>query len=120
MILQVIDKAVEVGADSSQYPSNWIFHSREKKPGKAFVDGLAPDFSIVSHGMIYKCLRFASLKLNFYAFWKPFNHNMNFENHSHILGLLLLYLHSYDSTLIYLCQSALSVFPSNFEMRFLT
>lgn len=40
-ILQVIEKAVEVGADSSQYPSNWIFHSREKKPGKAFVDGLA-------------------------------------------------------------------------------
>lgn len=45
MILQVIEKAVEVGADSSQFPSNWIFHSREKKPGKAFVDGLALDFS---------------------------------------------------------------------------
>ena len=43
MILQVIEKAMEVGADSSQFPSNWIFHSREKKPGKAFVDGLAPD-----------------------------------------------------------------------------
>ncbi|XP_022010662.1 formamidopyrimidine-DNA glycosylase isoform X2 [Helianthus annuus] len=36
--------AVEVGADSSQYPSNWIFHSREKKPGKAFVDGKTIDF----------------------------------------------------------------------------
>ena len=31
---------MEVGADSSQFPSDWIFHSREKKPGKAFVDGL--------------------------------------------------------------------------------
>ncbi|XP_076930516.1 formamidopyrimidine-DNA glycosylase-like isoform X3 [Bidens hawaiensis] len=36
--------AVEVGADSSQFPSNWIFHSREKKPKKAFVDGKAIDF----------------------------------------------------------------------------
>ncbi|WRX27363.1 Formamidopyrimidine-DNA glycosylase [Theobroma cacao] len=35
---------VEVGADSSQFPSNWIFHSREKKPGKAFVDGKKIDF----------------------------------------------------------------------------
>ncbi|GJW05634.1 formamidopyrimidine-DNA glycosylase isoform X1 [Tanacetum coccineum] len=35
----VIENAVEVGADSSQFPSNWIYHSREKKPGKAFVDG---------------------------------------------------------------------------------
>ncbi|KAA3479484.1 formamidopyrimidine-DNA glycosylase isoform X1 [Gossypium australe] len=43
LFLQVIEKAVEVGADSSQFPSNWIFHSREKKPGKAFVDGLAPE-----------------------------------------------------------------------------
>ncbi|KAG4178850.1 hypothetical protein ERO13_A10G068900v2 [Gossypium hirsutum] len=42
-IKEVIEKAVEVGADSSQFPSNWIFHSREKKPGKAFVDGLAPE-----------------------------------------------------------------------------
>lgn len=41
-VLQVVEKAVEVGADSSQYPTNWIFHSREKKPGKAFVDGLLP------------------------------------------------------------------------------
>ena len=41
-ILQVIEKAVEVGADSSQYPSNWIFHSREKKSGEAVVDGLVP------------------------------------------------------------------------------
>ncbi|XP_024036744.1 formamidopyrimidine-DNA glycosylase isoform X5 [Citrus sinensis] len=36
--------ALEVGADSSQFPSNWIFHSREKKPGKAFVDGKKIDF----------------------------------------------------------------------------
>ncbi|KAK6284897.1 hypothetical protein POUND7_003849 [Theobroma cacao] len=42
--LRVIEKAVEVGADSSQFPSNWIFHSREKKPGKAFVDGKKIDF----------------------------------------------------------------------------
>lgn len=40
--LQVIEKAVEVDADSSQFPSNWIFHAREEKPGKAFVDGLNP------------------------------------------------------------------------------
>ncbi|PPS17737.1 hypothetical protein GOBAR_AA02836 [Gossypium barbadense] len=39
-IKEVIEKAVEVGADSSQFPSNWIFHSREKKPGKAFVDDI--------------------------------------------------------------------------------
>lgn len=38
--LQVIEKAVEVDADTSQFPSNWIFHAREDKPGKAFVDGL--------------------------------------------------------------------------------
>ncbi|XP_045806974.1 formamidopyrimidine-DNA glycosylase isoform X1 [Trifolium pratense] len=43
-IKEVIEKAVEVGADSSQYPTNWIFHSREKKPGKAFVDGKKIDF----------------------------------------------------------------------------
>ncbi|KAH1219531.1 Formamidopyrimidine-DNA glycosylase [Glycine max] len=42
--LQVIEKAIEVGAESSQYPTNWIFHSREKKPGKAFVDGKKIDF----------------------------------------------------------------------------
>lgn len=42
LILQVIEKAIEVGADSSQFPKNWIFHSRDKKSG-AFVDGLAPD-----------------------------------------------------------------------------
>ncbi|GLT57313.1 hypothetical protein SLA2020_302930 [Shorea laevis] len=41
-IKEVIEKAIEVGADSSQFPKNWIFHSREKK-SKAFVDGLAPD-----------------------------------------------------------------------------
>ncbi|KAL5823333.1 hypothetical protein ACOSQ3_021312 [Xanthoceras sorbifolium] len=43
-IKEVIEKAVEVGADSSQFPKNWIFHSREKKPGKAFVDGKKIDF----------------------------------------------------------------------------
>ncbi|XP_022714798.1 LOW QUALITY PROTEIN: formamidopyrimidine-DNA glycosylase-like [Durio zibethinus] len=43
-IKEVIEKAVEVGADSSHFPSNWIFHSREKKPGKAFVDGKKIDF----------------------------------------------------------------------------
>ncbi|KAL8170580.1 hypothetical protein V2J09_022384 [Rumex salicifolius] len=39
-ISEVIEKSVEVGADDSKFPSNWIFHSREKKLGKAFVDGL--------------------------------------------------------------------------------
>ncbi|XP_020692542.1 formamidopyrimidine-DNA glycosylase isoform X3 [Dendrobium catenatum] len=43
-IEEVIKKAVEVGADSSQYPSNWIFHSREKKSGEAFVDGKRIEF----------------------------------------------------------------------------
>ncbi|XP_010481145.1 PREDICTED: formamidopyrimidine-DNA glycosylase-like, partial [Camelina sativa] len=43
-IKEVIEKAVEVDADSSQFPSNWIFHDREKKPGKAFVDGKKIDF----------------------------------------------------------------------------
>ncbi|KAM7480322.1 hypothetical protein LguiA_028535 [Lonicera macranthoides] len=43
-IIEVIEKAVEVGADSNQFPSNWIFHSREKKPGKAFVDGKKIEF----------------------------------------------------------------------------
>ncbi|XP_031384478.1 formamidopyrimidine-DNA glycosylase isoform X3 [Punica granatum] len=43
-IQEVIEKAVEVGADSSQFPSNWIFHSREMKPGKALVDGRRIDF----------------------------------------------------------------------------
>ncbi|CAK9324545.1 unnamed protein product [Citrullus colocynthis] len=38
-IQEVIEKALEVGADSSRFPNNWLFHSREKKPGKAFVDG---------------------------------------------------------------------------------
>ncbi|KAJ6818569.1 formamidopyrimidine-DNA glycosylase isoform X1 [Iris pallida] len=46
-IKEVIVKAVEVGADSSEYPSNWIFHSREKKPGKAFVDGKKIEFITV-------------------------------------------------------------------------
>lgn len=46
-IKEVIGKALEVGADSSQYPDNWIFHSREKKPGKAFVDGKTIDFITV-------------------------------------------------------------------------
>lgn len=43
-IKEVIEKAVEVGADNSQFPSNWIFHSREMKPGKAFVDGKKIEF----------------------------------------------------------------------------
>lgn len=43
-INEVIEQAIEVGADSSQFPSNWIFHSREKKPGKAFVDGKKIEF----------------------------------------------------------------------------
>ncbi|CAH2036491.1 unnamed protein product [Thlaspi arvense] len=43
-IKEVIEKAVEVDADSSQFPSEWIFHSREGKPGKAFVDGKKIDF----------------------------------------------------------------------------
>ncbi|KAG9448490.1 hypothetical protein H6P81_008455 [Aristolochia fimbriata] len=43
-IKEVIDTAVEVGADSTQFPSTWIFHSREKKPGKAFVDGKKIEF----------------------------------------------------------------------------
>ncbi|KFK35797.1 hypothetical protein AALP_AA4G037700 [Arabis alpina] len=38
------EKAVEVDADSSQFPSNWILHAREAKPGKAFVDGKKIDF----------------------------------------------------------------------------
>ncbi|CAO2815227.1 unnamed protein product [Amaranthus hypochondriacus] len=46
-IKEVLEKAVEVGADSSQYPTGWIFHSREKKPGKAFVDGKKIDFVTV-------------------------------------------------------------------------
>ncbi|CAN8288210.1 unnamed protein product [Cochlearia groenlandica] len=43
-IKEVIEKAVEVDADSSQFPSNWIFHAREEKKGKAFVDGKKIDF----------------------------------------------------------------------------
>ncbi|GAB4842104.1 Formamidopyrimidine-DNA glycosylase [Ancistrocladus abbreviatus] len=43
-IKEVIEKAVEVGADSSQYPSDWIFHFREMKPGKAFVNGKKIEF----------------------------------------------------------------------------
>ncbi|XP_010928320.1 formamidopyrimidine-DNA glycosylase isoform X1 [Elaeis guineensis] len=46
-IKEVIEKALEVGADSNQFPENWIFHSREKKPGKAFVDGKKIDFITV-------------------------------------------------------------------------
>ncbi|KAF5200506.1 Formamidopyrimidine-dna glycosylase [Thalictrum thalictroides] len=40
----VMEKSVEVGADSSHYPDYWIFHSRENKPGKAFVDGKSIEF----------------------------------------------------------------------------
>ncbi|KAL8457044.1 hypothetical protein ACS0TY_034214 [Phlomoides rotata] len=43
-INEVIEMANEVGADNSQFPSDWIFHSREKKPGKAFVDGKKIEF----------------------------------------------------------------------------
>ncbi|TYH48721.1 hypothetical protein ES332_D10G086600v1 [Gossypium tomentosum] len=43
-IKEVIEKAVEVGADSGQFISNWIFHFREKKLGKVFVDGKKIDF----------------------------------------------------------------------------
>ncbi|XP_062022134.1 formamidopyrimidine-DNA glycosylase isoform X1 [Rosa rugosa] len=46
-IKEVIEKSVEVGADSDQYPSNWIFHSREKKPGKVLVDGKKINFITV-------------------------------------------------------------------------
>ncbi|VAH24551.1 unnamed protein product [Triticum turgidum subsp. durum] len=46
-IKEVIEKSVEVGADSNEFPENWIFHSREKKPGKAFVDGKKIDFVTV-------------------------------------------------------------------------
>ncbi|XP_062192334.1 formamidopyrimidine-DNA glycosylase-like isoform X2 [Phragmites australis] len=46
-IKEVIQSSLEVGADSSQFPENWIFHSREKKPGKAFVDGKKIDFITV-------------------------------------------------------------------------
>ncbi|XP_073002449.1 formamidopyrimidine-DNA glycosylase isoform X1 [Typha latifolia] len=46
-IKEVIEKALEVGADSSQFPKDWIFHSREKKPGKAVVDGKKIEFITV-------------------------------------------------------------------------
>ncbi|CAL9104435.1 unnamed protein product [Musa textilis] len=46
-IREVIDKALEVGADSSQFPKEWIFHSREKKSGKAFVNGKKINFITV-------------------------------------------------------------------------
>ncbi|XP_037475209.1 formamidopyrimidine-DNA glycosylase-like [Triticum dicoccoides] len=46
-IKEVIEKSVEVGADSNEFPENWIFHSREKKPGEAFVDGRKIDFVTV-------------------------------------------------------------------------
>lgn len=42
----MIEKAVEVGADSSQFPNNWIFHSREKKSKKTFIDGKEIDFIV--------------------------------------------------------------------------
>lgn len=43
-IKEVIEESLKVGADSNQFPEKWIFHSREKKPGKAFVDGKKIDF----------------------------------------------------------------------------
>ncbi|CAN6449857.1 unnamed protein product [Victoria cruziana] len=42
--VQVIEKALAVGADSNEFPGNWIFHFREKKPGKAYVDGKRIEF----------------------------------------------------------------------------
>ncbi|KAL6839582.1 hypothetical protein ACP4OV_030521 [Aristida adscensionis] len=46
-ITEVIERSLEVSADSSQFPENWIFHYREKKPGKAFVNGKKIDFITV-------------------------------------------------------------------------
>ncbi|XP_042435571.1 formamidopyrimidine-DNA glycosylase-like [Zingiber officinale] len=46
-IKEVIEKALEVGADSSQFSQDWIFHSREKKPGNAFVAGKKIEFITV-------------------------------------------------------------------------
>lgn len=43
-LTQVIEESLKVGADSNQFPEKWIFHSREKKPGKAFVDGMSMSF----------------------------------------------------------------------------
>ncbi|RRT82050.1 hypothetical protein B296_00005071 [Ensete ventricosum] len=43
VLYQVIDKALEVGADSSQFPKDWIFHFREKKSGKAFINAYVPE-----------------------------------------------------------------------------
>ncbi|KAG6535939.1 hypothetical protein ZIOFF_000970 [Zingiber officinale] len=47
VLYQVIEKALEVGADSSQFSQDWIFHSREKKPGNAFVAGKKIEFITV-------------------------------------------------------------------------
>ncbi|XP_066380152.1 formamidopyrimidine-DNA glycosylase-like [Miscanthus floridulus] len=33
-IKEVIEESLKVGAGSNQFPEKWIFHSREKKPGK--------------------------------------------------------------------------------------
>ncbi|XP_074577203.1 formamidopyrimidine-DNA glycosylase isoform X1 [Curcuma longa] len=56
-IREVIDKALEVGADSSQFPQDWIFHSREKKPGNAFVDGKKIEFITVGGRHMYQSYR---------------------------------------------------------------
>ncbi|KAJ1395141.1 Ribosomal protein S13-like, H2TH, partial [Sesbania bispinosa] len=61
-IKEVIEKAVEVGADSSQFPTSWIFHSREKKPDKAFVDGKKIDF--ITAGGQDNCFRARVAKLS--------------------------------------------------------
>ncbi|XP_078171670.1 MUTM homolog-1 isoform X3 [Carex rostrata] len=37
-IKEIIEKAIAVGADSSQYPDGWIVRYREQKPGRAFVE----------------------------------------------------------------------------------
>ncbi|KAJ4763296.1 Formamidopyrimidine-DNA glycosylase [Rhynchospora pubera] len=43
-IKEVIEKAIAVGADSSQYPDEWIVRYRDQKPGKAFVEGRKIEF----------------------------------------------------------------------------
>ncbi|XP_078171669.1 MUTM homolog-1 isoform X2 [Carex rostrata] len=44
VLYQIIEKAIAVGADSSQYPDGWIVRYREQKPGRAFVEGRKIDF----------------------------------------------------------------------------
>lgn len=51
-LTQVIEESLKVGADSNQFPEKWIFHSREKKPGKAFVDGMSMSFFFWMRGLL--------------------------------------------------------------------